>query len=181
MASNLMRLRRFFINNIVATFFPKRFKKKQIEFLKKLGVVINGIPDNIDRSVYFDPTDFSKITIGSGVVISREVLLLTHDHSIANGLKSIKKPFWGKSIISKDGGAAIYVLPIAIGDNSFIGARVTLLPGTFIGKNCIIGAGSVVKGNIPDNSIVIGNPARIIANTKEWATKKYEKADYSYR
>ena len=52
---------------------------------------------------------------------------------------------------------AHFIKPIIVGKNSFIGARVTLLPGTEIGENCIIGAGSVVKGKIPNNSIVIGN------------------------
>ena len=61
---------------------------------------------------------------------------------------------------------------ISIGNISFIGARATLLPGTEIGDNCIIGACSVVKGKIPSNSIVIGNPAKIVATTSEWLDKK---------
>ncbi|MHB1152800.1 MAG: acyltransferase [Eubacteriales bacterium] len=59
-----------------------------------------------------------------------------------------------------------------MGKNTFIGARVTLLQGTKIGNNCLIGAGSVVKGNIPNNSIVIGNPAKVIKNTKDWIESK---------
>ena len=67
---------------------------------------------------------------------------------------------------------------IEIGENSFIGARVSILPGTTIGKNCIIGACTVVKGNIPDNSICIGNPCQIIGNSLEYAKKHFEKKDY---
>ena len=52
------------------------------------------------------------------------------------------------------------------------------MPGTVIGDNCIIGAGSVVKGTIPDNSIVFGNPAMFYAKTTEWAEKKYKEHDY---
>lgn len=63
---------------------------------------------------------------------------------------------------------------ICVEDNCFIGARVTLLPGTHIGKNSLIGAGAVVKGNIPEGSIVIGNPARVIGKTDEWLQKKAE-------
>ncbi len=49
-----------------------------------------------------------------------------------------------------------------IGAFSRIGANVTLLPGVKIGKNCLIGAGSVVVDDIPDDSVAVGNPARVI-------------------
>jgi acetyltransferase-like isoleucine patch superfamily enzyme len=48
-----------------------------------------------------------------------------------------------------------------IGDNSVIFSHVIIL-GKKIGKNCVIGAGSVVINDIPDNSVVVGNPARIV-------------------
>lgn len=50
-------------------------------------------------------------------------------------------------------------LPVYIGNNVFIGMGATILMGADIGDNCIIGAGSVVKGTIPPNSVVAGNPA----------------------
>ena len=43
-----------------------------------------------------------------------------------------------------------------------IGANATILPGIILGKGCMIGAGSVVTKNVPDNAVVIGNPARIV-------------------
>ena len=49
--------------------------------------------------------------------------------------------------------------PVTIADDVWIGARVLLLPGTNIGRGSIIGAGSVVKGEIPEFAIVGGNPA----------------------
>ena len=49
-----------------------------------------------------------------------------------------------------------------IGNNSVIGVRSIILPGVKIGNNVIVGAGSVVTKDIPDNSIVAGNPAKII-------------------
>ncbi|HCN9213680.1 TPA: N-acetyltransferase, partial [Escherichia coli] len=49
-----------------------------------------------------------------------------------------------------------------IGENSSIGANSTILPGVKIGRNCMIGAGSVVTKDVPDNALVLGNPARIV-------------------
>lgn len=52
--------------------------------------------------------------------------------------------------------------PVFIGNNVWIGGSVTILPGVTIGNNVVIGAGSVVTRDIPDNSVAVGNPARII-------------------
>lgn len=52
--------------------------------------------------------------------------------------------------------------PIVIGDNCFIGMNSIILKGTTIGNNVVVGAGSVVSGNFPDNCIIAGNPAKII-------------------
>jgi acetyltransferase-like isoleucine patch superfamily enzyme len=51
---------------------------------------------------------------------------------------------------------------IEIGDDSWIGANAVITAGSKIGKHCVIGAGAVVTGIIPDYSIAVGNPARII-------------------
>jgi acetyltransferase-like isoleucine patch superfamily enzyme len=80
----------------------------------------------------------------------------------------------GTSFVTHDGSAWIVrsKIPdidvfgeIKIGDNTFIGANCLILPGTRIGCNCVIGAGSVVRGTIPDNSVAMGNPAKIIFKT----------------
>ena len=63
---------------------------------------------------------------------------------------------------------------IKIGKHCFIGIGSTILPGTTIGDFTIIGAGSVVKGNISGHSVVIGNPARIIKTTEEYTKKKIQ-------
>lgn len=71
-----------------------------------------------------------------------------------------------------------WIKDIWIGSNVFIGANATILPGSTIGNNSIIGAASVVKGKIPENSIVIGNPAKIVGKTSEWIEKKRNNNDY---
>ncbi|QAA35412.1 acyltransferase [Clostridium manihotivorum] len=52
--------------------------------------------------------------------------------------------------------------PIKIGTNVFIGCNSIILKGSEIGDNCVIGAGSVVSGKFPDNTVVAGNPARVV-------------------
>ena len=52
--------------------------------------------------------------------------------------------------------------PVRIGAGSWIGAGVTILPGAVLGKNVTVGAGSVVRGVIPDHCVVVGSPARVV-------------------
>lgn len=140
-------------------------------YYRELGIHIENGVTYICPDVYFDSADFSAITIKRGATISREVLFLTHDYSVHTAMVNIG---WEPP----KGRVAHYIKPIVVGEDSFIGARVTLLGGTTIGKNCIIGANAVVKGRIPDNSIVVGNPAKVVADTREWAKKKLDLKDW---
>lgn len=142
------------------------YTDKYYTFLKRQGVTFTGRPNYISSKAYLDGEGLKIITIGQDVVISRNVTLLTHDYSPETALHSIGKGTSNRRLhINKK---------IIIGNNSFIGANATLLPGTVVGNNCIVGACCVVKGTIPDNSIVIGNPAKIIERTDQLA-HKYEK------
>lgn len=55
-----------------------------------------------------------------------------------------------------------FAKPITVGDDVWIGAGVSVLPGVTIGDNCVIGAGSVVTKDIPANSVAVGNPCKKI-------------------
>jgi acetyltransferase-like isoleucine patch superfamily enzyme len=59
--------------------------------------------------------------------------------------------------------------PIRVGRGTWIGERVGVLAGARIGKFCIIGANSVVRDEIPDFSIAVGAPARVVGSTREQA------------
>ena len=83
------------------------------------------------------------VTIEDGVMLGPEVALLTVNHEPKN-IRVIKT----KEIVIKR--------------NAWIGARVCILPGVTIGENAIVGTGSIVTKDVPDNSIVVGNPARVI-------------------
>ena len=60
---------------------------------------------------------------------------------------------------------------ITIGESSFIGCNSVIMPGVKIGKNCVVGAGSVVTKDVPDGTVVCGNPAKPICTTLEYAEK----------
>ena len=135
-------------------------------FLRKKGINIFGEPTFISVDVYIDGTDYNLITIEDKVVISREVTLLTHDFAISRAILKCE----GKLEKEKK-----VVQGIHIGKNCFIGARTLILPGTFIGDNTIVGAGSVIKGNIPSNVVVAGNPCRIICSIDDYYRKQITK------
>ena len=82
-----------------------------------------------------------SITIGNHCSIGPNVLVYDHDHCF-------------DSIGLQDG---YRTAPVVIKDNCWIGGSVTILRGTTIGEGCVIGAGSVVKGNIPPHSLVTAN------------------------
>lgn len=137
------------------------YMKLYLMFLRRLGYNLTGTPRYISGRTRIDGTDPSLITIGDDVVISSDVRILTHDFSVARidrALGALRE----EGINSAEERSK--VANVFIGDNSFIGAFSMLMPGTAIGRDCVIGAGSVVRGKIPDGSIVIGNPGRVIRN-----------------
>ena len=72
---------------------------------------------------------------------------------------------------------------ITIGDNTFIGMGTIILPGVAVGKNVIVGAGSVVTRSIPDNVVAGGNPARVFCSLQEYmekGSKRVEEYDDTY-
>lgn len=92
------------------------------------------------------------ITIGNNVLIGANVLIIDSDF---HPIKDSNRRYSQKKINCKE---------IVIEDNVFIGVNAIILKGVTIGKNSVIGAGSVVFGNIPQDCIAFGNPAKIIKN-----------------
>lgn len=145
------------------------YMKYYLQALRRMGMDIKGTPIYIGASTSFDGENYSKIHIGDRTVISSDVRLLTHDYSISRAIEATGRRLEKEVYQLKD---------IYIGENCFIGTRSILMPGCRLGNNVIVGAGSVVRGTIEDDSIVIGNPAIKIGNTKEWAKKKMKAGDY---
>ena len=66
---------------------------------------------------------------------------------------------------------------IEVKNNVFIGSNTIILPNVRIGNNVMIGAGSVVTKDVPDNSVVVGNPARVIESFDEYLEKRNKKEE----
>lgn len=82
--------------------------------------------------------------------------------------------------MTHDGGTLVYrhlvpdleiTKPITVGNNVYIGNNVIILPGVNIGNDVIIGAGAVVSKDIPDNSVVVGVPAKVIKSADDYLEK----------
>lgn len=144
---------------------PKCDSNTYIKYLRDKGVRIG------ERVRFFYPMktviDITRpwlIEIGNDVQITEGVTILTHGYDW-----SVLKCKYGVVLGSAG--------KVTIGNNVFIGMNSTILKGTTIGNNVIIGANSVVTKDIPDDSVVAGNPARIITNISDYYEKR-EKAQY---
>ena len=98
------------------------------------------------------------ITIGDRVTLTSGVYLLTHD---------------GSTGLVKDENGRRYqrFLPVSIGNDVFVGVNSIIMPGVSIGNNVVVGAGSVVTKDVPDNSVVAGNPAKHITSFEKFKSR----------
>lgn len=132
--------------------FIKRRRNIYIRDLISNGLVLGRNVDIID-TFFFDPSHCFLISIGDNCTICPNVRLIAHDAST--------KKYLGYTKIGK----------IDIKESCFIGDSAIVLPGVTIGPNSIVGAGSVVKHNVPANSVVAGNPARFLFSLNEYLEK----------
>ena len=118
------------------------------------------IEDNVYIGHYSILECSNEITIAEGCQICTNVLMTTHSSHLALRL-------YGKHYIENNGKHLGYVTgSINIGKYSFIGPYSTIMPGSKIGKGSIISAYSYVKGEFPDFAILMGQPAKIIGDTR---------------
>ncbi|GAA3604227.1 sugar O-acetyltransferase [Microlunatus ginsengisoli] len=96
--------------------------------------------------------DDGPIYIGDKVMFGPNVVVTTAGHPVAPELRLH---------------AAQFNLPVTIGNNVWIGSSVQIMPGVTIGDNTVIGAGSVVTRNLPENAIAVGTPCRVVRTIGE--------------
>ena len=90
---------------------------------------------------------FTPVKIGSYTLIAKDLLIVSASHDIASFEPAADQQ-------------------VEIGAGCWIGARVTILGGSRVGRGCVIGAGALVRGELPDWSIAVGVPARVIRQRK---------------
>lgn len=95
----------------------------------------------------------APVTLGDDVMIGPNCSLITVGHPVAD--HQMRRGGWEQA------------KPISIGANTWLGANVTVLPGVSIGKNCVLGAGTMVTRDIPDNSLVLGSPGKVVRTLNE--------------
>jgi len=101
----------------------------------KLSLIVSG-------GCYFS-CHKAGITIGENTIFANNVTVVSNNHDLYDKDKYIAKP-------------------VVIGNECWLGAGVTILPGVTLGNNVVVGANSVVTKSFPKNMIVAGNPAKVI-------------------
>jgi acetyltransferase-like isoleucine patch superfamily enzyme len=112
------------------------------------------IGDHVGVRPYCTISAAESVTIEDGVVISAFTTIIDSDHTFAAGRPNVMH----NPLVST---------PVRVGEGTWIGERVAVLRGSDIGRCCIIGANSVVRGAIPDYSIAVGAPARVVGSTRD--------------
>ena len=97
----------------------------------------------------FHITSASNLTIGKNTTISGNVFITNIDHEY----KELNTHILDQPMLIKE---------TKIGENCFIGFGAAIQAGTILGKHCIVGASSVVRGDFPDYTVIVGNPAKIV-------------------
>ena len=113
--------------------------------------------------------DVAKVRIGKNAQIAPNVAIYTAGHPIHPD--------------SRNSGYE-YGIEVTIGDNVWIGGNTCIMPGVTVGNNVVIGAGSVVTRDLPDNVIAVGNPCRVVRQITEedrdyyFKDRKFDVEDY---
>lgn len=145
---NIRKIYRYLFQQIIGKINP-------IKYAKKIGV-------NMGKNIHI----YGKVSWGS----EPWIITLGNNVHITDGVR----------FITHDGGTLLYrhlipdleiTKPIILGSNVYVGNNVLFMPGVTIGNNVIIGAGAIVTKRIPDNSVAVGVPAKVIKTSDQYFEK----------
>lgn len=161
-----MKLKRAIKKGMKGTLFffqilPRNYYMKLLKKIYGDSLIFNGAPRFIAYDAYLDST--CPIYVGEGTTITSGCNILTHDYSVCYGATALDE---------SDLREFAYKKTVIIGKFSFIGQRVTILPGVTIGDHVIVGSGSVVTKNLESYSVYAGNPAKYICSINEFYENK---------
>lgn len=133
------------------------YQKSYIEICKSRGLKVGK------NVIFIDTPDFGSepylIQIGDRTKITAGCRFINHDGAMYV-IRSMEKYADARNFGR-----------IKIGKNCFVGNNCTFLPGSQMGNNCILGAGSVLNSSMPDNSVYAGVPAKFICTIEEYGDK----------
>jgi len=130
--------------------FRLRIRLLKYRYIWKIRI---GKHTYISPGAYLDHHRKYTIEIGENCYITRDCIILDHTQEKQGGPLKL----WGEIEIKK----------VKIGNNVFIGVKSVIMPGVTIGDNTIIGAMSLVTGDIPANSVAFGIPAKVVKGIEE--------------
>jgi len=131
-------------------------------YLKKKKI-FQEMGENVFFQPRIIPSDPKLIKFHNNIIVTSNVTFVTHD-VFDMGLNRLNQGVFPYNQNC-----------IEIMDNVFIGCNTTILGNVRIGPNALIGAGSVVTKDVPENSVAVGNPARVIATFDEYLEKRKKK------
>lgn len=141
-------------------FWNRRSGNAFINYLRSSGVEVGDRCEvKAPLSIDIDVSRPSLLSIGNHVFFHRGLTIMTHDWASWVFIDKYNDfvPSHGK---------------VVIGNNVWFGEHVTVLKGVSIGNNCIIGAGSIVTKSIPDNSVAVGVPCKVICTLDDYYMKR---------
>lgn len=159
---------------------PVIFNKKNAELTIGDNCIIkssflSNLVGLYSRTIIVTRVEGARINIGDNVGISgatiyaRKEISIGDNTNIGGNVKILDNDFHPLEVEArlKDDKEKIGTAPIRIGKNCFIGCNALILKGTELGDNCVVGAGAVVCGKFEKNSVIAGNPARVIRKLEE--------------
>lgn len=147
--------------------YKKIFIGKRVRIFPNVRLEVHGINsklvigDNVGIAQNVHITSGSNLTIGKNSTILANVFITNIDHDYTE----LNVPILEQKNIIRE---------TTIGENCFIGIGAAIQAGTILGKQCVVGTNSVVKGVFPDYCVIVGNPAKIIKQFN-FDTQKWEK------
>jgi acetyltransferase-like isoleucine patch superfamily enzyme len=144
----------------------RRHDGKKLPLTRISNTTYIGNPEKLDIADnvfigHFNFIDSSNgLTIKTGCQITNYISIITHSSHISIRL-------YGKEYPNAKNHEGYLKGSVFIGEYSFVGPHSTIMPGTTIGKGCLVSAYSYVKGEFPDFSVIAGNPAKVIGDTRK--------------
>lgn len=134
----------------------RKFALGRHSVVESFSCINNAVGDVIigDHSrIGLHNTIIGPVTIGSHVNLAQGITITALNHNFEDASRRIDEQ-------------GVSTKPVVIGDDVWIGANAVVLPGVTIGRHSVVAAGAVVTKDVPDNSLVVGVPAKVIKSLK---------------